>query len=129
MASQYRVPLCDFGFLLERHRKRRRWSLEAFGSRVGHDHSVISRVESGARRPPLHEVDAWADALGLENTERTAFRVEATLAHIPDSVRQEVRDHLMAEGVRRHRAKRRKPPKIPPASPMEFVNDLDGIPP
>jgi transcriptional regulator with XRE-family HTH domain len=88
--------------------------LEVFASRVKRTHGFISRIESGARRPPLEDMDTWADALRLSNANRIAFRVEAALAHLPDGVRGEVRAYLMAEGVREQRARRRKPRSEPP---------------
>lgn len=46
-------PRAHFGRRLRYWRQARRMTQDALGRRLGYDDSLISRVESGARRPPL----------------------------------------------------------------------------
>ena len=101
------TPRNRFGALLKAFRHQRRLALKPFGELVGCSHTFISRVETGRRKPPMEMIDRWADVLKLSQAQRTALRIEAGLAFVPDSIREEVRDFLMAEGVRKQRANRR----------------------
>jgi hypothetical protein len=49
--------------------------------------AYVSQVIKGAKPPPLDRLDTWADALGLNGTDRVTFIDLAALAHLPDSVR------------------------------------------
>ncbi len=127
MGFKYHAQRGAFGWLMKCHRKRLRLSLMTFGGRVRRTHTFISRVESGARKPPLEEMETWADVLCLNKMERATYRTEAALAHVPEDMREEVRSFLRAEGVRQYRAQRnqnraqRQTPR--PTAPMEVVSD------
>lgn len=57
---------------------------------VGTSSSVVSQACLGQRPPPLERMDAWADALGLDDQARAVFVATAQLAHAPEAVRQRV---------------------------------------
>ncbi|MBA3700560.1 MAG: helix-turn-helix transcriptional regulator [Planctomycetes bacterium] len=57
---------------------------------VGTSSSVVSQACLGQRPPPLERMDAWADALGLDDRARAVFVATAQLAHAPEAVRQRV---------------------------------------
>ena len=57
---------------------------------VGTSSSVVSQACLGQRPPPLQRMEAWADALGLDERARAVFIATAQLAHAPEAVRQRV---------------------------------------
>lgn len=74
---------------------------------VGTSSSVVSQACLGQRPPPLERMDAWADALGLDDRARAVFIATAQLAHAPEAVRQRVASleqrltHQVGEGDER----------------------------
>jgi transcriptional regulator with XRE-family HTH domain len=62
-----------FGKLLRQLRLERGISQAELGSRTGLGHSIVSRFESGERQPRRRTVEAIAEALGLEPTQRMAL--------------------------------------------------------
>jgi transcriptional regulator with XRE-family HTH domain len=70
----------DFRALLVRYRRRRNWSQERLGLEAELDHSLISRIEGGARAPTYAAVAKVCAALGLSDDERDALYVAAGFA-------------------------------------------------
>jgi transcriptional regulator with XRE-family HTH domain len=59
--------------MLKQHREERRLSQTRAAKAAGFDHSYISRIEAGVRRPTREAVECLADVLGLVDNERNAF--------------------------------------------------------
>lgn len=82
-----RTDLVDFPALLAHFARRAGLGLRAFAARIGCQESRVRQVAMGMRPPNLAQVEAWADALTLSETERRAFRLAAHLANSPALVR------------------------------------------
>jgi transcriptional regulator with XRE-family HTH domain len=63
----------SFGQTMKALRESRRMSQGQLGRATGYDHSYISRIEAGNRRPSREVVSHLADTLGLVDNERNAF--------------------------------------------------------
>lgn len=72
-----------FPELLAAQLKRSGLTLREFGARVGLSHTSIRKFRNGKLRPPLDQVDRWADAFGLSGDERAQFLLSAQMAHCP----------------------------------------------
>jgi transcriptional regulator with XRE-family HTH domain len=59
--------------LEQRRRKNRRYSLRAFAQLLGADHSTVSQVLRGKRRPPLNMLRVWARKLGVADEEAAIY--------------------------------------------------------
>jgi transcriptional regulator with XRE-family HTH domain len=55
--------------LEQRRHKNRRYSLRAFALLLGSDHSTVSQILRGKRRPPINLVRVWARKLGIADEE------------------------------------------------------------
>ena len=66
-------PSDGFGALLRRWRELRELSSNRLASRIGCDHSSISRWEHGSRVPDRINAIALADALNLTGAHRVTF--------------------------------------------------------
>ena len=83
----------------ERRRKNSRYSLRAFAASLETDHSTLSQVMRGSRRPPATKIRSWARKLGMTPEEATVY---IAAQHLPDSstaARQEQLRHWTAEAV------------------------------
>lgn len=77
-----------FGPLLEEMIKTAGFpDVKSFAKRVSHSQPNMHRIVRGTRRPPLDQVEAWAEALRLTGDRRTAFVDEAHLDHASEHVR------------------------------------------
>jgi transcriptional regulator with XRE-family HTH domain len=63
----------SFGLMMRALRERKRLSQTRLAAAAGFDHSYISRIEAGTRRPTREAVEKLADVLGLVDNERNAF--------------------------------------------------------
>jgi transcriptional regulator with XRE-family HTH domain len=82
-----------------RREKNPRYSLRAFAAFLGTDHSTLSQVLRGSRRPPVTHMGDWAEKLGM-SVEETAVYIAAE--HVPDEAtteRQEQLRHWTAEAI------------------------------
>jgi transcriptional regulator with XRE-family HTH domain len=61
------------GALLRHHREAARQTLEEAAAELGCDRSKISRIETGHRRPVLHEMQQLLAAYGVSDRERQAI--------------------------------------------------------
>jgi transcriptional regulator with XRE-family HTH domain len=59
--------------LRQRRLKNRRYSLRAFALLLSADHSTLSQVLRGSRRPPLNMLRRWASKLGIADEEATIY--------------------------------------------------------
>lgn len=75
-----RIAVKDAGFA----------NVKAFALAVEMDQSFMSRVSRGARTPPLHAIERWADSLGLTGEARDDFIFLGHLEHAPDKIRESV---------------------------------------
>jgi transcriptional regulator with XRE-family HTH domain len=57
------------GLNIQRLRKERGWSQEAFGDEAGIDRTYVSGVERGIRNPTITVLERFAVALGVEPAE------------------------------------------------------------
>jgi transcriptional regulator with XRE-family HTH domain len=72
--------------------KRCGLTLREFGARVDLSHTSIRKFRNGTLRPPLDQVDRWADAFGLSGDERAEFLLSAQMAHCPPPLADLVAD-------------------------------------
>lgn len=95
----------SFGAALKRYREHARVSQSRLGEWAGFDHSYVSRLESGARRPTREAVGLLADALGLPAAHRDALLESAGFLSerdpeverfraLPPELRREVLDFI-----------------------------------
>lgn len=70
----------SFGSTLKQLREARRISQSRLGLEAGFDHSYVSRLESGARKPAREAVDQLADALNASPAERDQLLQSAGFA-------------------------------------------------
>jgi transcriptional regulator with XRE-family HTH domain len=59
--------------MLKERREKLRMSQGRVARAAGYDHSYLSRIEAGNRRPTRQAVENFADVLGLVDNERNAF--------------------------------------------------------
>jgi transcriptional regulator with XRE-family HTH domain len=59
--------------LKRRRHKNRRYSMRAFALLLGADHSTVSQVLRGTRRPPLNLLRKWASKLGVHEEETAIY--------------------------------------------------------
>jgi transcriptional regulator with XRE-family HTH domain len=77
------MPAPAISALLVEHVRRRAWTMARLAEAAGLSPSTLSRLVRGARRPAPAQVEALAEALGLERDERAALREAAALARAP----------------------------------------------
>ena len=83
----------------QRHEKNPRYSLRAFASFLGADHSSLSQILRGGRRTPLTRLRAWGAKLGMSREE---IAVYVAAEHVPSGAearRQEQLRHWTAEAL------------------------------
>ncbi|WP_322403427.1 helix-turn-helix transcriptional regulator [Massilia luteola] len=75
MRTDYEIELCKlFGKNLVRVRRDRLWSQERLALESGLARSYVGDVERGLRNISLVNICRFADALGVDVSELTAFR-------------------------------------------------------
>lgn len=82
-----------------RRAKNPRYSLRAFAVLLGTDHSTLSQVIRGNRRPPVRQIHGWARKLGVTPEEATVY---IAAQHLPDAAtaeRQEQLRHWTSEAL------------------------------
>lgn len=67
----------------QRREKNPRYSLRAFATLLGADHSTLSQILRGQRRVPLARIRPWAKKLDLDPEEAIAY---IAAEHLPDAV-------------------------------------------
>jgi transcriptional regulator with XRE-family HTH domain len=75
--------------LESRQRKNPRYSLRAFARLLGADHSTLSQIMRGARRPPISRIPAWAKKLGLAEEEVAVYVLSERIADTANDPSQE----------------------------------------
>lgn len=75
----------SFGSTLKQLREPRRISQSKLAERAGFDHSYVSRLESGARKPAREAVEQLADALEATLAERDQLLTSAGFAGTVDA--------------------------------------------
>ena len=86
LARDMVTPMSAFAAWLQQRLKDQGESISGFARKVGTAHSFISHVMRDERRPPLDQLEKWADALEIPEQGRPEFRELAHLAHAPDMV-------------------------------------------
>jgi transcriptional regulator with XRE-family HTH domain len=82
-----------------RRQKNARYSLRAFAAFLETDHSTLSQILNGSRRIPVRHVRAWAQKLGMDREEATAY---VAAEHIPGAMhakREKQLRHWTAEAM------------------------------
>src|SRR5215469_3031518 len=74
-----------------RRKKNGRYSLRAFAAFLATDHSTLSQILRGVRRPPLRAVRSWGRKLGMCPEE---IAVYIAAEHVADPSSAERLDHL-----------------------------------
>lgn len=88
-----------FQELEKRRQVNPRYSLRAFATLLGTDHSTVSQVLRGKRRVPVAVLRRWGKRLGLTAEEVAAY---VAIEHVPDASitkRQEELRHWTAEAL------------------------------
>jgi transcriptional regulator with XRE-family HTH domain len=75
----------------KRRQKNPRYSLRAFASFLGADHSTLSQILRGARPLPEASIRRWAEKLGLDREEALAY---AAAERVPDPERHRQEERL-----------------------------------
>ncbi len=70
-----------FGTVLARHLARLKWSQRSYAKRVGASQSLVARVISGSRRPPLDAAAHWIRTLELPDDAAAELAHLAVQAH------------------------------------------------
>jgi uncharacterized protein (TIGR02147 family) len=81
-----------------RREKNSRYSLRAFATFLGADHSTLSQILKGSRRVPASSIRSWARKLGMSREEAAVY---VAAEHVPDAAtaaRQAQLLHWTAEG-------------------------------
>ena len=65
-----------------RRKKNSRYSLRAFATFLGADHSTLSQILKGSRRVPASSIRSWARKLGMSREEAAVF---VAAEHVPDA--------------------------------------------
>jgi transcriptional regulator with XRE-family HTH domain len=82
-----------------RRKKNPRYSLRAFASFLGTDHSTLSQILRGARRIPVARLRSWARKLGIDAAQAAVY---VAAEHAPDArtvERQNQLRHWTAEAL------------------------------
>jgi transcriptional regulator with XRE-family HTH domain len=82
-----------------RREKNSRYSLRAFASFLGADHSTVSQILRGSRPVPVARIRAWGKKIGLGAEEVAAY---IAAGHLPDAAvleRQRQLAHWTAEAM------------------------------
>ena len=107
-------PLTAFGRNLEQLLAARSLSLRGFAERVGMSPGWVSRVKR--LTIAAEHIEPWADALGLQGTERERFVLLAWLTHAPPFVCEHVvrleRDLAVARERTAGAGRRRTSPRL-----------------
>ncbi|HEY6351497.1 MAG TPA: helix-turn-helix transcriptional regulator [Candidatus Angelobacter sp.] len=82
-----------------RREKNPRYSLRAFAAFLGVDHSTLSQILRGVRRPPVRAVRAWGRKLGMGPEEVAVYIAAGHLADPSSSERMEQLRHWTAEAM------------------------------
>lgn len=80
-----------FGRLLERLWSARGLCQHSFAQALGISPGVVQFIRVGRRRPPLHDLERWAEVLALAGQEREVFLLIGRLEHAPAEVRTWIR--------------------------------------
>ena len=81
----------------------RRIQQKQFAFSVSATPAHINMIAKGSRLPPLDRIEAWADALNLNGSERQEFIEAAWLAHCPAEAQamvQRLRERVASLAVR-----------------------------
>ena len=65
-----------------RRQKNPRYSLRAFATFLGTDHSTLSQILKGSRRVPAASIRSWARKLGMSREEAAVY---VASEHVPDA--------------------------------------------
>jgi transcriptional regulator with XRE-family HTH domain len=85
--------------LERRQRMNPRYSLRAFARLLGSDHSTLSQIMRGARRPPISRIPAWAEKLGLAEDETLIYVLAERIAAAPNDGSQEKLRQWLSEAM------------------------------
>jgi len=82
-----------------RRDKNPRYSLRAFAAFLATDHSTLSQILRGQRRPPARQVRSWARKLGLDAEEAVAYIAAEHLTDESSFRRENQLRHWTAEAL------------------------------
>lgn len=80
----------DFRTILRLHIGRRYRTDTEFADALGVGRAHVSHVLSGRKPLSLKQIDAWADALGLEGQDRAEFKFAVEVANSPASIHDRI---------------------------------------
>lgn len=83
-----------FGEMIRARLEERGWSMRDFAARLDRKRSVdslngyVSKIVNGKVRPPLDQIEKWADHLRFDGAARERFLLYAKLACAPEDVEE-----------------------------------------
>ena len=83
-----------FGILLASLLTQRNATQRAFARAVKCAQPTVASVISGRRKPPVRQLERWADHFALEGDDRYAFLIFGNAEHATPWLGDYVRDHL-----------------------------------
>jgi len=82
-----------------RRAKNARYSLRAFASFLGTDHSTLSQIIRSSRRVPIGQIREWARKLGLSREEAAVYIAAEHVPSVEDAAREAQLRHWTAEAM------------------------------
>jgi transcriptional regulator with XRE-family HTH domain len=82
-----------------RRKRNARYSLRAFATFLGADHSTLSQILRGARPVPKSRIRSWSRKLGLDQEEIAVYLVAEKMPDAATSERQERLRHWTADAM------------------------------
>ena len=99
----------DFTTILRAFIDRRFDSDAELASSLGISKPHVSNIVAGKKPLSLKQIDAWADALGLEGQDRADFRFAAEVANSPASIKRRLTEvEVELAQIRREAARDRE---------------------
>lgn len=102
------MPITAFGDFLCQQLSQRGWSQRRFAALVGVNQAQLGRIVRGERRPPLDRMQAWAEALALDDAAARELARLALVEHEAAWIAGQIRaPRRAAEGGLRYERGRR----------------------
>jgi transcriptional regulator with XRE-family HTH domain len=86
------------GATIRSKRRERDWSQELLAKQLGISRAALANIEAGRQRILVHQLYAFAEALGLRADQ--LLPVARELAPVEDAIRMQMPDNLSAEQVK-----------------------------
>jgi transcriptional regulator with XRE-family HTH domain len=78
-----------------RQARNPRYSLRGFARLLGTDHSTLSQILRGARRPPVSQIRTWAEKLGITREEAAIYVAAERIPHAARETQEGLRQWIL----------------------------------